>query len=62
MSSLINYLLIFICSNILLYVVDDNPREVVWSEYLMYGLVLYSGYSLFKIMLTLWKQQFGEDI
>lgn len=59
MAALISYLIAFIAAFVLLLLVDDNPHHVTLLEYLMYGVMLYCGFSMFKIMLKLWQDENG---
>ena len=59
MLSLISNLVLFITAFALMLLVDDNPSEVTLLEYLMFGVMLYTGYSIFKIILKRWHDENG---
>ncbi len=60
MLHLISYLIVFICAFVLMLLVDDNPRHVTLLEYLMFAIMLYCGYSMFRIMVKIWRDENGE--
>jgi hypothetical protein len=59
MLPLISNFVLFITAFVLMLLVDDDPTEVTLLEYLMFGVMLYTGFSMFKIMLKLWQDENG---
>ncbi len=56
MLRVLNYFTLIIAAFVLLLLVDDNPHEVRFSEWLLFGIMLASAYSLFKVLIELYKR------